>query len=354
MKTRNLSSLQYILFTVSGNCCSLLFSADVLAYADFCFKNYTEDREILPNDITQPDLTNYISAVNMAISPFDLEIRSTVQQTSQTRVYALVNTTSDPLTQLATTYTADEIAYVKRLLDAMFERNNTRRQEAMVVPEMQAVQLAKVTSNRTSGETQTQTQTQSGGGGSGQSLTLKDAESMLAKLVDEGWFEKSRKGNYMLSPRALMELKGWLVSTYNDEEDEDRSAHPRARGGKIKMCFACGDVITMVSLFSDCVRICFVDALADWIVLQGQRCSNRHCAVRIHDICTRNFFRVQQTEQCPVCKTDWTGDNYVGEKAMTSNRQSGARTSNSNTGASNLGQSATAQVDAADEDSDSG
>ena len=211
---------------------------------------FAEEREIHSNDITQANLTNYISAVNMAISSFDLEIRSSMHQTSQTRVYALVNTTSDPMTQLATTYNADEIAYVKRLLDMMFERNNSRRQEAMVVSEMQAAQLAKVTSSQSSGATQAQTQAPSAGG-SVQSLTLKDAENVLARLVDEGWFEKSHKGNYMLSPRALMELKGWLIATYNDEEDEDRSAHPRARGGKIKLCFACGDIITMVQPCSD-------------------------------------------------------------------------------------------------------
>lgn len=26
---------------------------------------------------------------------------------------------------------------------------------------------------------------------------------------------------------------------------------------------------------------------------------------------------MQREEKCPVCKTDWTGDNFVGEKAIT-------------------------------------
>jgi hypothetical protein len=50
--------------------------------------------------------------------------------------------------------------------------------------------------------------------------------------------------------------------------------------------------------------------------LQGQRCPRRQCPGRLHDICTRNFFRMQQAQKCPICKTDWTGDNFVGEKAL--------------------------------------
>jgi non-structural maintenance of chromosomes element 1 len=162
-------------------------------------------------------------------------------------VYALVNTTSDPLTQLATTYTVDEIAFVKRLLDAMFETHNTRRAEAMVVSSIQAMQLAKATSdgrrestNASANATATAS-TSATNQGAAQSLTMSQAESMLARLVDEGWFEKSGKGFYSLSPRGLMELRGWLVDTYNDEDDEGH----RAR--RIKFCAACKDIITVVS-----------------------------------------------------------------------------------------------------------
>ena len=71
-----------------------------------------EGREVSPEDINVEDLNSYISAANTAISPLDLEIRSTFHQQTRDRCYALVNTTSDALTQLATTYTADEIAFV--------------------------------------------------------------------------------------------------------------------------------------------------------------------------------------------------------------------------------------------------
>ena len=89
----------------------------------------TEGNAVSPDDVTEDDFSSYISAANSAISPFDLEIRSTLTQSTidpdgtqarrPERIYALVNTTSDPLTQLATIYSADEIAFVKRVLEAL-------------------------------------------------------------------------------------------------------------------------------------------------------------------------------------------------------------------------------------------
>jgi hypothetical protein len=195
-----------------------------------------EGREVLANDVTIDDLNSYISAANTAISPLDLEIRSTLHQQTRERYYSLVNTTSDALTQLATTYTAEEIAFVKRVLDAMFDgQNNKGRREAMCLSGIGAVQLAKPSVRRDTQNGATQS--------TSQGLSMRDAENMMTRLVEEGWFDKSAKGFYSLSPRALMELKGWLVETYNEPVDEDDD---EPRSDKIKFCYACKDVITVV------------------------------------------------------------------------------------------------------------
>ena len=52
--------------------------------------------------------------------------------------------------------------------------------------------------------------------------------------------------------------------------------------------------------------------------MQGQRCDKKSCPCRLHDICTQNFFRVQKSKRCPLCKTEWSGASYVGERAVTS------------------------------------
>ena len=152
-----------------------------------------------------------------------------------------MNSTSDSITQLATLHTPDEISYLKRVLDAMFETYNTPRHEVMAVTSMQAIKLHKAPAEP-GRQTQNGSETQ---GSAGQSLTMGQAEKMMKTLLEEGWFEKSIKGFYSLSPRALMELRGWLWETYNDL-DEDEGEEERVPK-KIKQCFACKEIITTVS-----------------------------------------------------------------------------------------------------------
>ncbi len=126
----------------------------------------------------------------------------------------------------------------------MFETNNTPRTEVMAVTSMQAVRLHKApaaaaAASQAAGGSETQ-------GSSGQSVTMQQAERVLARLVEEKWFEKSGAGYYSLSPRALMELRGWLVETYNEEE-EDEQGRGFGRWEPIKFCQACRDIVTVVS-----------------------------------------------------------------------------------------------------------
>ncbi|KAI9859066.1 MAG: hypothetical protein M1824_003906 [Vezdaea acicularis] len=251
-----------------------------------------EEREVLAHNVTEQDFNSYIAAANDAISPFDYTIQSTLSQKDRVRVWAIVNTTSDPITQISTTHSADEISFLKRVLDGMFETFNTKRQEVMAITSVQALKYAKPPSESQRAETQGGGATQ---GSSSQGLTKSEAEKMLTSLVDEGWFERSRAGYYSLTPRALMELKSWLVETYNaPNDDNNEEDHEQDRTQKIKMCAACKDIVTV-----------------------GQRCSKRSCPCRLHDACTVNFFRVQKSQKCPICKNDWTGEDFVGERAVT-------------------------------------
>ncbi|KAI4146517.1 MAG: hypothetical protein L6R39_003436 [Caloplaca ligustica] len=273
-----------------------------------------ERKETLPEDITEADFNAYISAANTRISPFDFEIRSSYHQITRTRIYALVNSTSDPIIQLATVHTAEEISFLKRVLDAMFETYNTQRHEIMAITSMQAVRLHKPSDSERR-ETQNGAETQ---GSAGQGLKMVEAEKMLKSLVEEGWFEKSKKGYYSLSPRALMELRGWLIETYNDADDDDDEEEDRIP--RIKQCAACKEVVTMVSYFRELHKLSAKD-------LKGQRCSQRNCPCRLHDICTQNFFRMQRSRNCPLCKTEWTGNDFVGERAAPKANKQGSRRS---------------------------
>ncbi|TAQ85357.1 hypothetical protein B7494_g6325 [Chlorociboria aeruginascens] len=233
--------------------------------------------------VTQQDLDSFISAAADALSPFDYEIRSTHHQVSKERIYAIVNSNSDPLTQLATIRTPEEIFYVKRVLDEMFEGHNTRGKEVMAISSMEAIRakLIKGTGRQSMERERDETQVTDRG------VTKEQAERTLANLVTEGWFERSREGYYTLSPRALMELRTWLVETYNDSDDPEEWQ-------PIKFCGACKEIVTI-----------------------GQRCAERQCNVRLHDVCQTAFWNSRQSKHCPKCKVPWTGKHFVGQRVIT-------------------------------------
>jgi len=243
-----------------------------------------EENAFNPEDITMDHFQGFIAAARDAISPLDLDIRRMKHQKRNETVWALINTHSDPSTQLATTHSADEISYIKRLLDAMFETYNTKRMEVMCVTEAQAIKLARPPRLRESDANGEVSQAPS----SDRGLKHSEVLALLSSLVQEGWLEKSRHGFFSLSPRSLMELWSWLIASYNDQ---DAGA---AEWQRIKFCEACKEMVTV-----------------------GQRCSERDCNVRLHNICQEAFWRARRERKCPKCGTDWEGQNYVGEKAVT-------------------------------------
>ncbi|WYZ45329.1 hypothetical protein EsH8_VIII_000645 [Colletotrichum jinshuiense] len=262
------------------------------------------DEPVTAEQVTPQDFESYLAAAAEGVSFFDYEIRSTVHQITKKRVYALVNTASDPMTQLATTYNAEQIAFTKRLLDAMFETYNSPRMELMCLTEMQAIKLARPPRlNNNNDEDGAPSQTQSS---ADKGLKHSEVEDMLANLANQGWLEKSRDGFNSLSPRALLELRAWLIDSYNDP---DAAAEEWQR---IKFCEACKEIVTI-----------------------GQRCSERDCNARLHNTCQEAYWRTQRSHKCPKCSREWDGNHFVGERAVTSTeayqkgrRRSGGRKSN--------------------------
>ena len=247
---------------------------------------------VSPESVNVETFRYYISKTREAIAPLDYDIRHTHHQVDREQVWGLINAHSDPSTQLATSRTPDEISFIKRVLDAMFETYNTNRQEVMAVTAAQARKLARppapANNAAQNGDADRDGATQQRSADRG--LKHSDVERLLPSLVEEGWFEESDEGFYSLSPRSLMELKTWLVTAYNDPD-----AGPDA-WQRIKFCEACKDIVTV-----------------------GQRCPERDCNTRIHDICSEAYWRTRRggERKCPRCQTAWTGENYVGERAVT-------------------------------------
>lgn len=236
------------------------------------------------NEVTEQYFIDYIDIARQAVSLFDYDIRSAIHQGTKQRIYALVNTTSDPQTQLATIYNPDELSFIKRVFDAMFETFNSPRMEVMALTQMQAMKLARPNrrqSNMGTEEGDTQAAVDRG-------LKHSDVEDVLASLVDGGWLERSLEQFYSFTPRGLLELRPWLMETYNDPDVEADEWQ------RIKLCAACKDLITY-----------------------GLRCGELDCNFRLHDVCEDAFWRVRGDKKCPKCSKEWDGNHYVGERAVT-------------------------------------
>jgi hypothetical protein len=183
---------------------------------------------------------------------------------------------------MATTRSTEEMLYLKRLLDGMFETFNTKRKEVMAITSMQAMEKKVLRGDPRASEGDAATAVDKG-------LTLGEAEKLLQSMIDEKWLERSTQGFYRLSTRALMDLRNWLVETYNDETDDPDEWQ------RIKFCEACKDIVTV-----------------------GQRCTEPNCNVRLHNICDTAFWNSRPNKKCPKCSTDWDGNHYVGQRAVTS------------------------------------
>ncbi|CAG5145554.1 uncharacterized protein ALTATR162_LOCUS1730 [Alternaria atra] len=215
----------------------------ILAYV---MTAYNPERPWTEGDVTQPYIISTIQTINAKIEAFDYEIRSTRDQQSKESIYALVNNASDAVTQLATTFSANEIAYVRRVLDRMFETNNTNIREVMAVKHTEASQLARPSRrNRQSQAASRQSQINGDAEDSQASadtgISIAEADLVLETLVNQAFFQKSKAGYYSLAPRALMELRAYLKETYNEPADENEDGREVIR---IRDCEGCREIVT--------------------------------------------------------------------------------------------------------------
>ncbi|KAM3485230.1 hypothetical protein MY8738_001478 [Beauveria namnaoensis] len=260
---------------------------------------------VRPEQVTEETFDIFMRTAREAASLFDYEIRRTQHQVTKERVYAFVNTASDAQTQLATTFSHDELAFIKRALEAMFDKYNTPRMEVIALTDMQAVKLARP-NRRESAVDRTEDEPEQSQAITDKGLKHSEVETVLQNLVGGGWFEKSREGFYSLTPRSLLELRPWLLGTFNYPDAEE------GEWQRIKFCEACKDIVTV-----------------------GVRCADPDCNIRVHAICEEAFWRMRRNKNCPGCSKEWTGNLYVGERAVTSTqayqrgrRQSGGRSGN--------------------------
>lgn len=138
-------------------------------------------------------LLQLVDEINSNISEISLALRSHINQhKANHRWWALVNTNADPISLVATPYTAGELGVLRRLI------------ESIVVASRGNFKLAWHDSIRCVVSAEES------------SLSKTDAEELVNRFCEDGWLRKEQ-GEVGLSDRALIELQQYLTEEYKDE-----------------------------------------------------------------------------------------------------------------------------------------
>ncbi|XP_065062340.1 non-structural maintenance of chromosomes element 1 homolog [Rhopilema esculentum] len=131
----------------------------------------------------------FISIINKNLKPIFMEIRHGKSEDDGTSYYALVNCSEDEHSKLATSFTANEIAFFKRVLESIVSSDDG------YLPSMTLVNLGSELDVK---------------------ISASASESLLTKLVEEKWLTEI-DGDFSLGPRTLIELSMYLKNIYNEE-----------------------------------------------------------------------------------------------------------------------------------------
>lgn len=184
----------------------------------------------------------YISDINLRIQKYFFKVESARDQALGEVVYVFVNTRQDAVIQACTPYLPSELDAIKQMIDSIVAADfefcvhfgNAKQQVASVAK-----------------------------------LRLGDADYILAKLVNDGWFNITSNNRVVLSTAALAELKTYLVDKYGKFSVEDPQ-------GKLLGCHVCGDLVTY-----------------------GIKCDQSSCPVSFHNKCFTVFSRQTPDLRCP-------------------------------------------------------
>lgn len=97
-------------------------------------------------------------------------------------------------------------------------------------------------------------------------LTAREAETLIARFVDDKWLSIPERGHLAIGPRCLLELRQYIEGEY---------------ANYITECTVCTD-----------------------IVFKGESCLNNACTIKLHHHCARRWFH-GKARKCPSCTNPW-------------------------------------------------
>lgn len=188
------------------------------------------------------DFGHFIQTINMNLKGLFMKIDSAVREDSGKTVWGLVNEVADDHAPLATSYSIEEIAFFKKLLEKIVECDDG------VLSSTTALHLGSELEND-------------------RRLGKKECEEALESLTRDGWVMavSFKKGHVTLGPRGLLELPGQIREAY----DEDQ----------VPACPLCKHMTVL-----------------------GIRCGS--CITKFHVHCLKRYFS-SGLKNCVSCKAAW-------------------------------------------------
>lgn len=129
---------------------------------------------------------NFILPIQQVLRPYDLDLQRVFF--GDEFLWGVVNLNGDAIAQLATTYTAEEVAAYKRVMDCL---SSAPGHHITALEATMAIQRTDASIK----------------------CTASKAEAILAEFLDDKWLHQlnDRKGPVVLGPKAVLELRTYLV-----------------------------------------------------------------------------------------------------------------------------------------------
>ncbi|KAG9017085.1 hypothetical protein FRB90_001815 [Tulasnella sp. 427] len=151
-------------------------------------------RKVEPNVEALQEWGPFLGNVKHLLDPLGLDIKGTVIEDTGEKALILVNLVRDEIAQLATAYTATEITFFKQIVELIVMAPNESYSAGEITCLKEGLQLP-----------------------AGMKVPLRHATKLLGSFAANGWLHKSKRSRYSLGPRAVVELRGYLTETYEEE-----------------------------------------------------------------------------------------------------------------------------------------
>ncbi|CUM62793.1 uncharacterized protein PRCAT00000351001 [Priceomyces carsonii] len=202
-------------------------------------------------------LESYISDINKRISDHGFKIDKRNHELTGELYYIFINQQVDEVIKSNSNYSPPELDAIRGLIDSIIQSydyqnsiSKTNAQQAIA---------------------------------SSLSRSLRDAQYLIMRLIDDGWFALTLNDHLILSLQSTSELKPYLISRFGISDEVNY--------GKLLLCRQCNDLVTI-----------------------GYKCKSDECPISFHYKCYNIFVRNNPGNTSCIsgrCTTTWTIDGLI-------------------------------------------